>query len=230
MREWLRARAVQVDEPSKVMAEVAEMAASADVMVLSEHWLWAAEMDAVLRWAHEELEMDGVGAAAVPGPGGGASAGVILLWRRGEYEREEEPSEGDVVMPGRMVSVMLKDRTQVLTWVAGVYMRNRQDPNASEDWQTLTEHVYERERLIVGGDMNAETITAMARGARPATAADRAFQGLVRDAGVVVVSDERAETYERAGTTLDYWLATAEVASEMTTGLVMPGVADHMYG
>ena len=42
------------------------MAASADVMVLSEHGLWAAEMDAVLRWAHEELEMDGVGAAAVP--------------------------------------------------------------------------------------------------------------------------------------------------------------------
>ena len=79
MREWLRARAVQVDEPSKVMAEVAEMAASADVMVLSEHGLWAAEMDAVLRWAHEELEMDGVGAAAVPEPGGGASAGVILL-------------------------------------------------------------------------------------------------------------------------------------------------------
>ena len=64
------------------------MAAAADVMVLSEHGLWAAEMEAVLRWAHEELGMGGVGAAAVPGPGGGASAGVMLLWREGAYERE----------------------------------------------------------------------------------------------------------------------------------------------
>ena len=76
--------------------------------------------------------------------------------------------------------------------------------------------------------MNAETIAAMTRGDRVATAADRALQGLVRDGGVVVVSDERAETYERAGTTLDYWLATEAVAGEMTKGLVVPGVADHM--
>jgi len=136
----LRAQAVLVDEPSRVMAEVAEMAAAADVMVLSEHGLWAAEMEAVLRWAHEELGMGGVGAAAVPGPGGGASAGVMLLWREGAYEREDEPSDSDVVVPGRMVSVLLKDGAKRLTWVAGVYMRNRQDPLATEDWDTVATH------------------------------------------------------------------------------------------
>eukprot|EP00966_Prymnesium_polylepis_P174378 4034803-Prymnesium_polylepis.1 len=39
MREWLRAQpqAVLVDEPSRVMTDVAAMANAADVMVLSEH-------------------------------------------------------------------------------------------------------------------------------------------------------------------------------------------------
>eukprot|EP00966_Prymnesium_polylepis_P335859 7391191-Prymnesium_polylepis.1 len=216
MREWLRAQAVLVDEPSRVMADVAAMANAADVMVLSEHGLWAAEMEAVLRWVREELGMDSVGAAACAGrPGGGASAGVMMLWREGAYEREDEPSRVDVLIPGRMVSVLLKDEAKRLTWMAGVYMRNRQDSLATDDWETMATHVYERERLVLGGDLNAETLAAMTRGGRVATASDRA---LVRDGGVVVVSDDRAETYERAGTTLDYWLATEAVAGEMTKG------------
>ena len=75
------------------------------------------------------------------------------------------------------------------TWHAGVYMRVRWEARAGTEMEKLVEYVYGKERMVVGGDFNAETAGARARreGAQE-TAADRVLQGAVEDGALWVVS------------------------------------------
>ena len=79
-------------------------------------------------------------------------------------------------------AVLFASSPHLITTVAGVYMRTRQDKEAEQDWRDAAEYAYKHERLIMGGDMNAETRTAQERrGAQRTTPSDAILQGLVED-------------------------------------------------
>ena len=70
--------------------------------------------------------MEGAGAPAVDGPGGGASGGVYIMWRADLYARARPWSAEEVIIPGHLVAVELVDGGRDRTWMGGAYMSNRQ--------------------------------------------------------------------------------------------------------
>ena len=68
-------------------------------------------------------------------------------------------------------------------------------------------------RVIAGGDFNTEVVPT---GVVETTEADAVVRELVDDENAVVVS-HLEPTYIKAGTVLDYWLATPDVSAEVTS-------------
>ena len=71
MRRWLRKHVRGADGPEAVMWEVVDLIESSDLVVLSETGMWENDMVTFLEWMRTDYNMEGTGAPAVQGPGGG---------------------------------------------------------------------------------------------------------------------------------------------------------------
>ena len=232
MRAWLRQSTVdpktgrriveEMEEATPVLAWVADAAKGADVTVVTEHGLSGEVCAHAQRWLEETTGLCVVSADAIPGLRGGNAAGVMIIW---DPQRLQLHTKEEVIM-GRALALTftpLGVEEPVATRVVGVYMRNRQDAAAAAEMAVLMEYIQQGERTIGGGDFNAEVV---ATGQVETTDADRVIRDAVGEEHVEVVS-EICPTYRRAGTALDYWIATPDVSGEMERGRVVTGAADH---
>ena len=226
-------RARPDDTAARTLREVRE--GNALVAVLTDTHLEGEELTAMRGY------MAGMGFDSSATDAENGRGGVIVMWDAG---RMAKIGKEKVVIGARMVAVTLRELgSDMRMEVVGTYVHCRGSANMDTtdkdgnqpEWKSKVKHVWKaleektkgNEKVVVAGDLNAETRTALARAGRGAKWQDNALQRMIGEAQLHTKSVRRATYQERSE--IDHILAGREAAEILHRPEWRPGrsTSDH---
>ena len=162
-----------------------------------------------------------IGEQALRGEGGGLCAGVLIIYRTDDLYVGE--GMHTTIIPGRALAaqfVALADESEFD--LMALYMECRGKTGAKGDWETIADWATARNGTIITGDLNA----SIAEGDERRTPSDIILRELVEEGNLMRIGTG-GTTYGSAGTELDYWLTTPDMAVRWEGEGTREGVSDH---